>query len=583
MQLVKYENQEIRLNSMLDESAFAKTRYESVISQQGLLFTCDSLENHKYHFAYKSFSFEEIRSYQVENLDSPRVFYCGKVDGFDSNSKTLLEYFEAAGNAESTKEDKDKMFEASYVIVSIITQVALEQISLPRIGGGGIFINLADDKTQVLFMPEVLFTSAAAALPKVEDANNNGCWINSTLYDLPNLCFARSIIAYKMLTGRYPFPNVNLDERNADILDKKFLPMELSINGINPELAEEINKGLKLTSSVVNIPGKNKKGKSSEDLRPTAEFPLDLLYAVKSQKLEAKLSAKEFEQKVESYQKSQTSKITTKRILRRNTAKIIVGVIAAIVLVIIIANARNTRAKEYTAKGLTSTEVIQGFFHGVNTKDSTLMQNFSSGKRAQRMHKIVSQIYVLDKQRKVYDADNGYASPQNWIYYITDEVKLKHSGVYGATNLKIDGKRETMDIELKSAKDRPAALTTEKGVELKNGMKSVHQVEYYVLHSEGEDNVVVVDYSTDIFTLTYKKDRWIITDIQDKSEELKIDYVQFVQDYFEILKMTNGDRERTVRYLCGRYPWLPEGDAVKKEIEFQASEEEEFKRQFGLN
>lgn len=583
MQLIKYENEEIRLNSMLDESAFAKTRYESVINQQGLLFTCDSYENHKYHFAYKSFSFDDIRSYDVENTDSPRVFYCGKIGGFDSNSKSLLEFFEQAGKADSTKEDKDKMFEASFVVVSIITQVAVQKLSLPRIGGGGIFINLAEDKTQVLFMPEVLFTSASAALPKIEDANNNGCWINSTLYDLPALCYARSVIAYKMLTGRFPFPNVNLDERNADILDKKFLPMELSVNGINPDLAMEINKGLTLITSAVNVPGKKQKGKTNEDLRPTADFPLESLYAVKSQKLESKLSAEEFEQKAESYTKSQSSKVATKRAIRRNTTKIILGTIAAIIFAIIMINVHNNNQKQFTSKGLTSTQVIQGYFHGVNTKDSLLMQNFSSGKSPQRMQKIVSQIYVLDKQRKVYDADNGYASPQNWIFFITDEAKLKRSGVYGATNLKIDGNRETMDISLKTLKDNPEPLKIEKDVVLKNGMKSVHQVEYFVLHSEGEDNIVQVDYSTDIFTLTYKKDRWIITDIENKSENVKINYVQFVRDYFEILKMTDGDRARTVNFLYGRYPWLPDGDAVQKEIDFQASEEAEFLKQFGLN
>ena len=43
-------------------------------------------------------------------------------------------------------------------------------------------------------------------------------------------------------------------------------------------------------------------------------------------------------------------------------------------------------------------------------------------------------------------------------------------------------------------KEKDKALTHDKNIELKDGMESVHKVEYYLLHSEGEENDIIIDY-----------------------------------------------------------------------------------------
>ena len=45
----------------------------------------------------------------------------------------------------------------------------------------------------------------------------------------------------------------------------------------------------------------------------------------------------------------------------------------------------------------------------------------------------------MHKQRLAYGNDNGFAYPSNWLFYITNASKYLRSGVYGITNLKIDG------------------------------------------------------------------------------------------------------------------------------------------------
>lgn len=582
MQLVKVWDKEIRLNSMLDEYIFGKTKYDSVISQQGILFTCDSFENNHYHFKSQVFNFETVRSEFVPGFNSPLVFYCADNCGFSENSKTLLEFFENAGKENSTLEEKNLAFDASYAVISVLTQCALEKTALPAIGGGGILLELDGQNTKILFMPESLFKTSSAALQKSEEAVQNGYWINSTLYDLPAICFERSVIAYKALTGRFPFTATELDERNADILDKRFLPLELSVQGIDTNLSNEIDRALKLTSSAVNLPGKKQKGKASEDLTPVPEFPLDLFYQSKNLSNifndGTKNQTEEFAKKAADFEKKQHSRVNAKRTIRRNTTKIIISAVVAVILVIIAVNTRNSRMKEYTPTGLTSTQVIEGFMRGVNDKDTALLQNFSKGKSAEAIQKTVTQIYVIDKQRTTYDGDHGFPPPQEWLLYLTDESQWSHSSVYGVTGLMIDGEKGNLGIELKTSADKPEILTKEDGKTLENKAIKNHEVNYFVIHTEGEDNMIYVEYCSDIFTTTYKKDRWIITDISSHTEKIPVNTAEFLSDWFETFRNTENDAAKSAELLSIKYPWLPDSKDISRTKEFIESDAEQIFR-----
>ena len=105
------------------------------------------------------------------------------------------------------------------------------------------------------------------------------------------------------------------------------------------------------------------------------------------------------------------------------------------------------------------------FMNGVNEKDTMLLSDFGDGKAAGDYGDMVSRIYVMHKQRLAYGNDNGFGYPANWLFYITDEAKYKRSDIYGITNLKIDGKAETLAVELKKKNQNPAPLEKEGNIE----------------------------------------------------------------------------------------------------------------------
>ena len=548
MNLLTIENNELRLNTNLDEYTFGKTAHDSILSQEGVLFDGKN---------FRQWSFEEVKSYEVEKNGSLQhiVFYCAKNPFGDNtgSAKTLSDFYQE--NTEST-------LSAVKAVCAALTSAAINGNPLPMVGAGGIMI----DGDKVLFAPQSLFSYAANTLPAEEGLNLHNGFINETINGLPAICFERAAIVYRLLAKELPFKATDSIARNADIFDRKFLPVEYRVNGIDLQLAQAINNSLKLNSTEVNIPGKKKYGKSSEELKPQTEFPVEKLDEAFKLSLNT-TSDKAFEEKVAAYIKAQNSKISTKRHIKRNITTI--GVIAAIITVVTIVtvNTIHSRGDDYTSIGLTSTQTIRAYMNGVNDKDTMLLSNFGDGKSPNDFGDMVSRIYVMHKQRLTYGADNGFAYPSNWLFFITTPSKYGLSGIYGITNLKIDGKAESLKVELKKKNEYPDPLKKEGNVTLEDGITSVHKVEYYLIYTEGEEVDFIVEKMTSTITLTYKKNRWIITDIESEPQNLGVDCEAFKYDYFAAIKENDNDVIKATDSLRKKYIWLPEKDAMQREKE----------------
>ena len=549
-ELITISDGELRLTSNLDEYSFGKTNYDSIVTQEGLLFDGKN---------FTSWTFSDVKSFEDPDRKERIVFYCGK-NPLSSQAKTLAAFY---------KQDDEESLKAVKAVCQAYQIAAKSKLEFPIMGAGGILVDLSKNETKILFLPQGLYKNTVSGLSASDYYEEEGAWINQTIYNLPAICFERAVFVYKLLTGSFPYANIDQIERNADILDQNFLPLEMAIDGIDLQLAKEVNKALKLNSNVVNIPGKKKKGKNSEDLKPNPDFPMELLdQAWKlSKEQKTKIKNTDFEEKAQTYMKRKKSQIRTKRRIRRNTAKIGVGIALAIVLATIISNTIQTNQGQYYTKGLTSTQTIQAFFMGINAKDVTMISNFVKGKTPQNYVDMVSQIYVLSKQRKIYDKDNGFASPENWLLFSTNAEKYDMSGLYGVTQLKIDGTAYPINVKVYKKNQKPEAVTQEGDILLKDKDQSVRKVEYYLLHSEGENFNIVVEKITDIFTLTYKKDRWIITDISSSSESVKVKPLVFKNDYLNQLILTNGDVIKAVDQLRLSYDWLPGKTELEMEKE----------------
>lgn len=572
MKLVTIDNDEIRLCSGMKEEFFGKTNYDSIVTQKGLLVDCKAFDysgfasgDEALDFTFTDWSFEEIKALQPTPNEEYLVYYCGKNPfalkaGEENKVHTLLDYFEAADKPSSSSQEKEEMFKAAFLVCAILTQAAKDEIQIPVIGAGGILVDLEAQNPCVLFLPPDLFKYSSASLSDAETTKYNTGWINPTLFGLPAICFERASIAYKMLTGRLPYASENAIERNADILDRNFLPLELSLNGVDRQLAIEVNKALKLNSNEVAIPGKKKQGKSNEDLTPIPSFPLKELLASKDKSFE-KTSDAAFEEQAQSYLKAQKSKIKTQRTFRRNKAIIYTSLAGVLVLAISIFTGVKNARDNFTTKGLTSTQTIEAYFKGYNNLDTALMEALIKGRTPSEYVDTISRMFVVGKQRQAYGGHKGFLSPEKWLYFVDKPLNVQMAGIYGVSNVMIDGKLSDLNPSIYKINQKPKAIEVENGITLENNSQSVHNVEYFFIRTEGENTDLIVQKVFETFTLTYVKDKWLITNIESDYSDTNYNSDAFKIDYFEALNANDGNVNAAVGALRNKYKWLP-GDAV---------------------
>ncbi len=565
--MVNFQGNEIRLNTNLDERFFAKVRYDSGLQEDGLLVTCSTLKNNSYTFDFSPWHFKEIKSFDVEGKDYPQVFYCGECKELSPETKTLLQIMQEASSEDATKEQKTKLQQVLYILCNLLTHVATQGLSqnFPQNGAGSILVDLKNEDTKFLFLPGNLFKYSTNSLSKEESFYEYNALVNPTLDGLPAICFERAVIAYKLLTSRFPFENFDPVERNSDILDKNFLPVELCIESVNSTLAYEINRALKLNSDYVNRPEHMKRGKTSEELRPAQDFPLPLLFEEINKIPETQISSQEFAKKVQAHIKSQQHVINAKRRIRKNTTVITIAVAVIAFVTVFTFSTIKTIRQSATSMGLTSTQTIEAFYQGLNNKDTTQMENMCINNAAKSIIKTVSQIWVMSSQRQYYEHGNGYASPQNWLFYVNDKESDSKSGIYGVTNVTIDNVNSDLTLFVPLKNEKHAPITEEKGISLKNGSISVHKVDYYYLYSEGEDFAFEVNKVSEIITLTYSNNRWCISQIQSEATSYEFNCTKFKEDYFTLLKNNNNNVIDACASLRSKYPFLPSQDVLDYE------------------
>lgn len=556
MNTVIINDKELKLDSALDEPAFGKTNYFTFLTQEGLIF--DGTD-------FTPWTFEKITAGPTEDKSSDnRVFYCGK-NPLSKNAKTLLSYFKELGEGESSEDNtkKEKLYEIVVAVVKAMTTAATNDVKLPIVGAGGIIVDTTTNK--ILFLPEDIFKYSTNPLSQEQYFEEQTAWLNCTITGVPAICYERSVIVYKFLTGRYPYSAVDETLRNQDILDKNFLPLGQCIDGINLEFAKPVNKGLRLNSATVAKKGKKQVEANADEINADASFDFELFDEAWQLRKTITLTDEELTAKTKTYLATQKARIETQRKLKKYFAAFMTCSVLAFFIIMLIFNTADKQNSTYTSKGLTSTEILQGFFYGVNNKQIDLLDSLVSGDAPEKYVSQIQDIYLIEKQIAGFTSQGIYYNPAQWMFTITDDDRFHSIRAFGITNLKIDTEPYNTEVEVHRKNQHPEPVTTEEGRILSQDDTTTHTVEYYLLQTNPETFDVVVTKQTENFTLTYKGEKWLITDISTNQEIIPVDTNQFKADYFQALADNQGDQINATESLKDKYDWLPTNETMLNE------------------
>ena len=599
---------EIIFDTGLNESAFAKTRLSSLLSDSGIAAAADKALGSDMSFSFSEWKFDGVKTIG----DDTHVYLCGRFGG-DEKVFSLAELFlkaESGGNAE-----RYEAVAASYAAVCAIEQAKKENVKIENIGAGGIYVKSAAsfaEKPALLFLPQTLFDKASAGGGIDSYAKLQGFWISKALSERRDaLSFTQAVIVYRALTMRMPYVGSDESARLSDEYDKNYMRLEHVINGVDASLARSVDAALELPARSAEAERKGAIGlHDAANTRHTADarglhgtadaahaygaaeknpfgatvvsdrskenpFPLQAFYAelgiegdtLKEVPHPAALPQAEFDAKVAAYCKSKKRNVKARRTFRRNAGAIAACFALAAVIAFFAFSAVRDAGYRPSAVGLTSFEVVEAFYRAIHTQDVELVGAMSSGKVSKRYGDIVGGIYVVNKARSAYDPKNAIIAPETWFASLSEENVEAKRDVYGITAFTLDGKESALDLRVPERNEKKTPIKDEGNAPLADGAQAAHTAKYYTVHTDGETGDFIVERNCDTVTLTYKKNRWAVTGIEEDEGDIPVDTAAFKSDVTDELQKNGGDPVLAASALKKTYPWVPDPTAVEKEAE----------------
>ena len=584
---------EIIFDTGLSESAFAKTRLSNLLSESGIAAFADKKFGSDMTFSFSEWKFDGVKT--IGDGDDAHVHLFGRF-GEEEEMLSLAEIFlmaESGGEAE-----RYAAAAASYAAVCAIEEAKKENVKIENIGAGGIYVKTAPGfakKPALLFLPQALFDKACASGGE-SYAKLQGYWISKALSERRSaLSFTQAVIAYRALAKRMPYDKSDESERSTDEYDKNYMKLEHVINGVDASLAESVDAALELPARTVEAERKNARGshgvhgaaeiKASDETKKKSygaadrqkekTFPLQAFYAelgieggaLKEVPHPAALPQSEFDAKVAAYYKSKKRSLRARRTFRRNAGAIAVCFASAALIAFFAFGAVRDARRRPSAIGLTSFEVVEAFYEAIHTQNVELVGAMSSGKVSKRYGDIVGSIYVVNKTRSAYDPKNGIVDPETWFAFLSEENAGTRRDVYGLTSFTLDGKESLLEVRVPERSEKRMPVRSEGGAPLDEDAQATHTAEYYTVRTDGETGDFIVERNRDTVRLTYKKNGWAVTGIEEKEDDVPVDTAAFKSDALAALQKHGGNAVLASGALKEKYPWVPDPDAVRKAAE----------------
>ncbi len=506
------------LNTNLSEELFAKTKFSLLLQEEGFIVTPTEEK-----IDFKPFKFTGTKT---EN----EVVYFTAPDFTGKNAEDLV----------FTQKDKKALL---FSIIEIYLKAAKENIKLPANGLQGIIFDKVNNR--FLFAPEKIFDRACGNLGKKNYSEIQDCWRDSLLSGKEALLYNAALLSYFALADKLPYPSDN--EKQVNISQRNFLPVEYLINGIDKNLAEAINQNL--------LPN------------PKKEIPIESLkkelFDQESKK--HKISDEEFSTILKNYEKKQLEKQKRKHFKNRYQAKAIALFLALIFALIAVTSILREHGRKPSVRGLTSIQVVEAFYAGLHHMDTDYMAACESDcPEAKRYIMQIPQIYVSTQMKSAYNFDSGISTPENWLFFEPDTKKSYSHFVFGISNFTVDNEASCLNIKLPLIKDRKAKLHKKSdGSKLYSGDESHHKVHYFLVHTVGEE-LVIDEYETEVI-LTFKNDSWKITKMNESMQSSSTGLLDFSLDYKASLYEEENNPLKATKNLKEKYRWLPYEKSMEEE------------------
>ena len=260
--LVFAENKTLFLDTSMTQTAFTKSRMADRLDENGWLA---EKTDGGWKFSPWTFSGTRQNECNDENLSpaARRAMETILFEGPAFSGRTLKALFDLDFSKELGETEISFVTYAAGRVCSVLEEAAKQKIDVSNIGAGGIFVSA--DYSRIIFLPRELFGISMECAGKQDAAEYNGFFINPQLKDSAAINYTQSVIAYRMLTGTYPFTQTDSMQRSWDITDHNYVPLKNMVWALDEKLSFFVDNALQRKSKIISH-GK-KKGEKKRSLQ----------------------------------------------------------------------------------------------------------------------------------------------------------------------------------------------------------------------------------------------------------------------------------------------------------------------------
>lgn len=593
----------VYLKTGLSPDEFAKARGGTRLAEKGTLAIQTSAG-----WVFSAWQFEETEE------DGGLIFVKGRA----FPGQTLKDYFSKDSSDSfsavfsSVEFNKAKSARAAGLVCSAIEASVNQNAPVPNTGAGGIFI--CDDFSKVLFFPEQIFIQAALRFEsessQFEYGLNRAFYVNPVLAGTNASRFTQSVIAYRALTGEFPFAAKSQDELYLDMADSNFVPLRNKIWAVDEELSSFVDNSLSRSPTVKSRTKVEKlvslrqtalseltSGRDAPAFEQASGFPTASFYRelgltqdgsiprdgrLLSVIRKSSVSPEDFDLAVKKETEKNARAVKTKRFLRKYRTILFVAVVALFFLLAASLSIHKSYMGKPTTKGLTALQTVEIFYSAYNMLDLNKARCTVLGRQPDFLVDVISQAYVTNQTRSAYNPARKTVTPAEWMNYNNNGNYY----MFGLTGFAVDEQKMELFAKPPLRREKTSPVQEERGKRLKEGDSVEYHATYFLVHPESElgdfgepvHEMLHIEEYCDKLRLVFKNECWRIVEISQQMErEFYQDTQPFYDDYKRLFDSNAKDLLVTANELRTKYGWIPDNSEIlsasqKMREEFHADE-----------
>lgn len=553
MKIARADGDSLFLSSGLSQEAFAKTNLIGSLSSASVVV----------HIGKDSVRAEESRFSGTRADDNGIIMFEGRSYGGAVLSDIL--------SVPRNKMGRRDIMALSAYFRAVDFLRARKGADIVSVGAGGVIVRAEESlrDADVLFINGELFEICAQNHRKLY-ASVQGKYLRKGLEFPSSLLFTRAVVAYKALTGSFPFDGEDTTRRQEDILDHNFAPLRLWAPALDPGLSGSIEAALRLPVETKILAGRRSlsDGRAESERRRILKKAMAFDTDSFARELGSPIPASDDERMAEERRRFMSRKaalLSVKRFFRRNKSRLLASLAALLFASWFVSGILRENARLVTTRGLSSLQCANALYTMIHRMDAPNLKEIISGKETKDLLVKVSSYFVGARQRLEISPDNGTLSPARWFFY----KRESKSWMFGITNLRIDGESLAIERDYKTRGDNPPPVQEEDGKPLSKGDEVTRSASYCLIRQA--ERRFYIERISDTVTLRWSGKQWKVVRVEGRSRTETVKSDDFIEEFHSLMEenaAAPSPAREVLAVMRERYDWLPDERDMRDAAEF---------------